>query len=173
MCEEGLFRNDLYYRLNIFPIEIPSLKKRGEDISLLAEVFLKRLNNLYQKDIHGIHLNVLNAFKKYSWPGNIREMEHLIERAYVVEKGHVLMPESFPIELLTLESSLTPIALNTSLSLSEVRRKALGDIEREYITDVLVKNKGKIYNAAQAAGITTRHLHNLMKKYGIDKKKFK
>jgi DNA-binding NtrC family response regulator len=99
MCEEGKFRKDLYYRLNVFPIEIPPLGERVEDIPRLVEVFLKKMNRFDQKEIHDIHPQVLEAFRNYSWPGNIRELENLMERAYILETSFVLTPESFPIEL--------------------------------------------------------------------------
>ena len=99
MYNEGLFRNDLYYRLSVFPIEVPPLRERKEDIPLLVEVFLRRLNKFNSKEIRDIHPAVMEAFREYSWPGNIRELENLIERAYILEKSSVLTPESFPSEL--------------------------------------------------------------------------
>lgn len=173
LCDEGLFRRDLYYRLNVFPIEIPPLRERREDIALLAETFLQRLNRLYPKEIRGIHIDVLSAFEKYSWPGNIREMEHLIERAYIVEKGSILSPGSFPIELFTHTGFVTPMPLNTSRTLAVARRKAVEDFERHYLKGILAEHNGRINKTARAAGISTRQLHKLMKKYAIDKNNFK
>ncbi len=105
MYNEGLFRNDLYYRLSVFPIEVPPLRERKEDIPLLVEVFLRRLNKFNSKEIHDVHPAVMEAFQEYSWPGNIRELENLIERAYILEKSSVLTPESFPSELFVCRES--------------------------------------------------------------------
>lgn len=101
MCEAGQFRKDLYYRLNVFPLEIPPLKERMEDIGYIVEVILKKLNKFDLKEIHDIHPHVIDAFGNYPWPGNIRELENLMERAYILEESPILTPDSFPDELFT------------------------------------------------------------------------
>jgi DNA-binding NtrC family response regulator len=173
MCSEGEFRKDLYYRLNVFPVEIPPLNKRIEDIPYFVEVFLKNLNKFNSKDIQKVHPLVLEAFTNYSWPGNIRELENLMERAYILETSHVLTPESFPTELFESQGSLSNLPVDSSLALKEVRRKGIEDIERLYLKGLLAQYKGIIKNSAEAAGITTRQLHKLMKKYGLRKEEFK
>ena len=87
MCDGGEFRKDLYYRLNVFPIEIPPLREREEDIPLFIEVFLNKLNKFSAKTIHSIHPQVLDALKKYHWPGNIRELENLVENDVLINPG--------------------------------------------------------------------------------------
>lgn len=173
MCDDGLLRRDLYYRLNVFSIELPPLRERLEDIPLLSEVFLQRLNNLYPKDIRGIHTEVLDAFQIYSWPGNIREMEHLVERAYVLENSSVLTPESFPLELFSSDLTVATFPLDTEMSLEQTRKKAVADIEKQYIQETLLKNNGRVNRSAEAAGISSRQFNKLMKKYGIDKADYK
>jgi DNA-binding NtrC family response regulator len=173
MCDAGQFRKDLYYRLNVFPIEIPALSKRVEDIPLFIENFLKKLNNFSLKKIHSTHPHVLEAFSRYSWPGNIRELENLIERAYILETSDVLTPESFPNEL--FESDSTPVFIPSSetLTLTQARQSGVEEIERNYLKGVLTRHKGKIGESAEAAGISTRQLNKLMNKYGIRKEEFK
>jgi transcriptional regulator with PAS, ATPase and Fis domain len=173
MCDEGLFRKDLYYRLNIFPIEIPSLRDRVSDIPLLVEGFLKKLNKLHQKKINDIHPQVMEAFEVYPWPGNIRELENLVERAYILETSSILTPESFPSELFTFDTPKAQIALDVSLPLAEARKKSIENIERHYLKELLALNKGRINMTAQCAGITTRQLHKLLSKYKIRKEEFK
>jgi DNA-binding NtrC family response regulator len=173
MCEEGKFRKDLYYRLNVFPIEIPPLTERAGDIPHLIEVFLKKMNRFNQKEIHSVHPQVLEAFRSYSFPGNIRELENLMERAYILETSFVLSPESFPSELFESEAPLASVSVDACLTLSEMRSKGVEDIERHYLKELLAQNRGKIKDSATAAGITTRQLHKLMKKYGIRKEEFK
>ena len=95
MSERGEFRKDLYYRLNVFPIEIPPLRERVEDIAQIVEAFLNKLKQRYEKNIHSVHPLVLQAFKNYPWPGNIRELENLMERACILETTKMLTPESF------------------------------------------------------------------------------
>jgi len=173
MCDDGQFRKDLYYRLNVFPVELPTLMERVEDVPYFVEEFLKRMNRLNTKEIHHIHPRVIEAFKVYSWPGNIREMENLMERAYILETSSVLTPESFPGELFESETLSATVSVDAGLSIAEVRRKGIEEIERNYLKEQLAQNRGKIQKTATAAGITTRQLHKLMKKYGIRKEDFK
>jgi DNA-binding NtrC family response regulator len=173
MCEDSQFRKDLYYRLNVFPIEVPPLRDRPEDIPHLVEVFLKRMNKFSSKEIHDIHPHVLEAFRRYSWPGNIRELENLMERAYILETSSLLTPESFPSELFESQAPSASIAFDAQLTLTEVRHKGIEDIERRYLKEVLAKNQGRIKESASVAGVTTRQLHKLMTRYGIRKEDFK
>lgn len=173
LCEEHKFRNDLYYRLNVFPIELPPLRHRKEDITGLAEVFIKQFNRFYAKDIVDIHPQVIEAFLRYSWPGNIRELENIIERACILERSSVLLPESFPAELFAADDTLTRFQMDTMLPLSEVRRRGIEEIERSYLKEMLDTHNGRINRSAEAAGVTTRQLHKLMKKYGLKKEEFK
>ena len=173
MCDEGQFRKDLYYRLNVFPIEVPSLKERIEDVPHLVEVFLEKMNRFNTKEIHDVDSQVIEAFMEYSWPGNIRELENLIERAYILESSLVLTPESFPGELFESEFSSASVPANPILSLVETRNREVENIERRYLKQLLSRNKGKIKDSAHNAGITTRQLHKLMKKYDFRKEVFK
>jgi DNA-binding NtrC family response regulator len=170
---EGSFRKDLYYRLNVFPIEIPPLQERLEDIPYLCEVLLKKLIPYHNKEIDGIHPMVLAAFKSYNWPGNIRELENLIERAAILETSRQLTPESFPAELFQEGANTQLLSTDSDRTLAETRRLAIEDIERRYLKDCLGRHHGKINAAAHAAGITTRQLNKLMNKYGIRKEDFK
>jgi len=173
MTDEALFRKDLYYRLNVFPIEISPLRERIEDVPLLTEFFLKKLNRELQKDIHGIHPQVINAFRQYSWPGNIRELENLMERAYILESSDQLTPASFPNELFEKDTRVTIFPVDDSLPLAEARRQAINNFERQYLKALMARNNGKMNKSAEEAGITTRQLHKLMVKYRLRKEVFK
>ncbi|UCG63448.1 MAG: sigma-54-dependent Fis family transcriptional regulator [Deltaproteobacteria bacterium] len=173
MCEQGQFRRDLYYRLNVFPIEVPPLTERIEDIPHLVEVFLKRMNRFGSKEINDVHPQVLEAFRNYPWPGNIRELENLMERAYILELTSMLTPESFPSELFESKVPHVSISVDTPLILAEVRHKAMEEIEKSYLNRLLTRKRGRIKDSAQEAGITTRQLHKLMKKYDIRKEHYK
>ena len=173
MCDDGKFRKDLYYRLNVFPIEIPSLTERIEDIPLFVETFLKKLNKFSAKNIHGIDPRVLDAFYKYLWPGNIRELENLVERAYILETSSGLTPASFPSELIGPESKPVFILSSEALTLAQARQIGIEEIERNSLREVLARNKGKISESAKAAGISSRQLNKLMNKYRIKKEEFK
>jgi DNA-binding NtrC family response regulator len=173
MCDEGSFRKDLYYRLNVFPIEIPPLRDRPDDIMPFIETFLNKLNQFSLKTIHGVHPQVIESLQKYNWPGNIRELENLVERAHILEASSVLTPESFPNELFEGETTSVFIPSSEHLTLAAARQRGTEEIERNYIKDVLARNKGKINESARDAGISSRQLNKLMNRYGIRKEEFK
>ena len=173
MCDKGQFRKDLYFRLNVFPVEIPPLRERKEDIPHIVEVIIGRLNKFHLKEMRDVHPDVMEAFLNYPWPGNIRELENLIERAYILESSSILTPAGLPLELFALEAPGARIGLDSSYTLAEVRRRALEEVEKRYLKELLANKKGKIRESAEVAGITTRQLHKLLTKYGIKKEDFK
>ena len=173
LSDDGVFRKDLYYRLNVFPIVIPPLAERRKDIPLLADIFLKRLNKFYLKNIHDIHPQVMEALMAYSWPGNVRELENIIERAYILETSSILTAESFPNEFFDLGVHGAHIPLDVSLTLADVRRRSIESIESKYLKELLSLNNGRIKNTASAAGISVRQLHKLMTRYHLRKEDFK
>lgn len=172
LSEKGEFRADLFFRLNVFPIDVPPLRERTKDIEGLARHFLKTLNQRYLKNILDIDQEVLKALENYTWPGNIRELENLIERAYILEMTQILSPESFPSDIFSFEASSSKKE-EALLSLAETRRIEVEKVESRYLKQLLASQKGKISKSAEVAGITTRQLHKLLSKYGIRKEEFK
>jgi len=136
-------------------------------------VILGRLNKVYLKQMRDVHPVVMEAFAEYTWPGNIRELENLLERGYILENSSLLTPESFPGEFFAPGDFSTIISPDSSLPLAEVRRKYIEDIESRYLKELLARNNGRIGESAEAAGITTRQLHKLLSRYGIKKEDFK
>lgn len=173
MMQEGTFRKDLFYRLNIFPIRIPPLRERLDDIELLTSAFLEKLNRLGEKCIHDIHPDVIESFKRYNWPGNIRELENIMERAFVIENTKMLMPSSFSEELLIDESSRAMNKIDAGLSLAEIRQNAIETSERKYLIELLSLHNGRIGRSSKSAGIGPRQFNNLLRKYKIRKEEFK
>jgi DNA-binding NtrC family response regulator len=173
MSEVGAFRKDLYYRLNVFPIELPALRERLEDLPFLMNMFLKNLNREYGKGINDIQPSVIAALRKYSWPGNIRELENLLERAYLLENGPSLSPASFPDELFEKDNPGAVFSIDDRAHLAEARRQAIEAFERRYLKELLNRNRGKVKKSAEEAGITPRQLNKLMVKYGIHKEEYK
>jgi DNA-binding NtrC family response regulator len=172
--EQGLFRNDLYYRLNVFPIEIPPLRKRREDIPQLTEIFLRQMNRFNHRGIHYVHPQVTEAFQRYPWPGNIRELENLVERACILETSSILTPASFPAELFIGAASALPApAGRTGLTLAEARALAVTEAEKNYLQDLLTRTGGRINRTAESAGVTVRQISKLMRKYNIRKETFR
>ena len=170
--KNGEFRKDLFYRLNIFPIAIPPLSERMEDLSYLANLFLKKLRIKYGKGIRNIHPSVLDGFKKYDWPGNIRELENIIERAYILEGSSQIMPRHFPVEIILGFDSETP-ENGPASSLAQARQQAINTFERSYLTALLEQAKGQINRAAFQAQITPRQLNRLLNRHGLNKNDFK
>ena len=173
LCDKGAFRTDLYYRLNVFPIDIPPLRERREDIPALAESFLERLSAYHNKTVHGFHPQVLEAFAHYDWPGNVRELENLIERAFILETSHLLTPAVFPPELFPASEAAACPPLDFSRPLAEVRQQAADSAERAYLEGVLALCPGRVGQAADQAGVTSRQLRNLMAKHGLHKEDFR
>eukprot|EP01022_Parablepharisma_sp_SALTPOND_P012820 TRINITY_DN1663_c0_g6_i1.p2 TRINITY_DN1663_c0_g6~~TRINITY_DN1663_c0_g6_i1.p2 ORF type:complete len:554 (+),score=114.63 TRINITY_DN1663_c0_g6_i1:2001-3662(+) len=176
MVREGRFREDLYYRLNVFPLEIPPLRQRTMDIPLLVENFLERLNGEYGKHLHGLSADALEALARYNWPGNVRELENIVERAFILAGSHMLTLEDFPAEFHPNHDSCpdqAQYAVTTDMNLSEAREQAKDAVEKQYLRAVLTLHAGRINKTAEHAGITPRQLHKLMTRHGLDKKNYK
>jgi DNA-binding NtrC family response regulator len=174
MADSGAFRRDLLYRLNVFPIEIPTLKDRLEDLPHLVDLFLTNLNAKYGKTIRGLYSGVKESLQAYLWPGNLRELENVLERAYILEAGDLLMPERFPQSIVT-SAKIDPVIIDNQaeLTLAKARQLAIDEFERLYLIKLLKRHKGKINSSAAEAGITPRQLSRLVSRHGLDKKKFK
>ena len=173
MCEEKRFRLDLYYRLNVFPMNLPALRDRIEDLPLLASSIIQKLNGLHGVQISGLDDMAAEMLKSYNWPGNIRELENLLERAFILESSNQLTSDSFPIEMLSYVGAADNNRPLSEGTLAEVRRQVVEKVEEEYIRAVLEANRGRIQTSAEVAGISSRQLHKLMSRYQIDKKDYK
>jgi two-component system, NtrC family, nitrogen regulation response regulator NtrX len=157
----GAFREDLYYRLNVVPLRVPSLRERAEDIPLLVRVIARRLcakNNLKEKQIDE---DVLWELKRYAWPGNVRELENVLERMLIMS-GERITVMNLPDEIFAAESDTA----NTGSALREFRDKT----EREYILTILRKHNGNVSQAAVELGVRRPYLHKRMSVLGIAKK---
>ncbi len=160
--KEGLFREDLYYRINVFPIYLPPLRERKDDIMLLADYFLEKYAAENNKHITRISTPAIDMLTRYHWPGNIRELENCIERAVLLCDGDVTRSEHLPPSLQMINRT-KPLAETT---MPEV----IANMEREIIIDALKKSGGQQRKAAKDLGITERILGYKIKKYGINHK---
>jgi transcriptional regulator with GAF, ATPase, and Fis domain len=176
LCEQGKFRWDLFYRLNVFPVEVPPLRQRVEDILPLAEQFIANFRRDAGKNITGIAPRAARALQEYAWPGNVRELENIIERACILEETDQIHSESLPLELLALRPETQPDSPTRSdnlMPLHAARAAAIEEFERRYLWALLQSCNGSIKKSADTAGITTRQLHKLMTRHRLDKKSFR
>jgi DNA-binding NtrC family response regulator len=151
--EQGIFRKDLYYRLNVFTIEIPPLRERPEDIPLLAEHFLREYARSMNKPVSTISPAAMEVLRGYSWPGNVRELENAVERAVVVCKGGEIQASDFP------------LTNDSNIGFSD--GKSLADMERYYIKNVLDQTDWNIAKTARILEIDRVTLYNKIKKYNL------
>jgi DNA-binding NtrC family response regulator len=168
----GRFREDLFYRLNIFPIRLPPLRQRREDIPLLAALFLERYGSRLQQPPAGFTPEALSALMRYGWPGNVRELENAIERALVVNDSARISLEALPEELARRGMSRS-ISTTTSLTYQEAVKLASDQASREYLTALLRETNGNVTVAAVRAGIERESLHRLLKRYGLRSEHFR
>jgi transcriptional regulator with PAS, ATPase and Fis domain len=155
MNAEGTFREDLYYRINVFSITIPPLRERREDISLLVDHFLKKFAHSMNRPVMKISPEAENILKNYEWPGNVRELQNAIERAVLVCKAGKIEGDDLP--------------LNINEESSNVKNRSLADIERQHIKRTLEETGWNIYRAARLLAIDRVTLYNRIKKYGFQR----
>jgi Nif-specific regulatory protein len=160
LISKGKFRGDLYYRLNVVPILMPSLRERKEDIPLLIEHFLKHFNKENNKNV-SVSPDALRVFIEYNWPGNVRELENTIERLVVMSIGTTINPSDLPINLKlpTTNKFIQKESLTTGIE----------EIEKSIVLDALGKTGWVQAKAARMIGITPRQIGYKIKKYGINK----
>lgn len=176
--QKNLFREDLYFRLNVIPIFVPPLRQRKEDILLLANHFLREFSSNYGRRLASLSSEALEVFLTYSWPGNVRELRNLTERVVILSTD---AESSQPITAATLlahlnEECLIPITDDTALSSIAVPpssssrnlRDARQEFERDFILKTLKENEWNISRAATELGIERSHLHKKIKSYGIE-----
>jgi len=163
--EEGTFRGDLYYRLNVFPIYLPPLRERKTDITLLADHFLEKYAKENRKEIHRFSTPAIDMLTSYHWPGNVRELENCIERSVLLCEEGVVHSYHLPPTLQTgTESNTLP-----KLSLED----AVSNLEREMIIDALKNTRGNITEASELLATTVRKFSYKAKRYGVDYRKYR
>jgi two-component system NtrC family response regulator len=170
LVKEKKFREDLFYRLNVIEINLPSLRERKEDIPLLTDLFIKKFNQREGKKIKTLSKDALNALMKYDFPGNIRELENIIERALVLARGDVLSTDDLPVFVLSPEcSDANFFGMDSSLSLPE----QLTAVEKDILKKTLKKHNYHQSNAARELGISEARLRYKIRALGIPKRKEK
>jgi transcriptional regulator with PAS, ATPase and Fis domain len=160
MVREGRFRDDLYYRLNVFPVVLPPLRERLEDLPALADFFLKKYGQKNQRRVTSLAPEALQALQQYHWPGNIRELENVIERGVIVCQGEVLGQGDLP---QALQQWGWPGG-------DEATEPGLPELERQLIRRTLERVAGQRQQAAEILGISLDELNLKIRSYGLDER---
>ncbi len=161
------FREDLFYRLNVFPIHIPPLNSRKQDIPLLSRFFLNKYRGEYNKGIDGMHPKGIGKLMEYHWPGNVRELQNVIERAVLMCEQRMINPEDIEFDVATAGRSVA------AKDEEQTEILTLDELERSYIVRMLQKTRGVQKDAAALLGVSARALHYKIRKHGIDVEKCK
>jgi two-component system response regulator HydG len=171
MVREGGFREDLYYRVNVIGIALPPLRERADDIPLLAYHFLQLYGSRMKKKINKISVDALQALQNYSWIGNVRELENVIERAVVLAGGDSITSQDLPAKVLSesfyLGSDEAGLDI-TKFSYKDAKNRALTSFNKAYLSSLLKEAKGNISFASERAGMDRSNFKKLVKKYAID-----
>ncbi|MFQ5706637.1 MAG: sigma 54-interacting transcriptional regulator [bacterium] len=163
LIKEGRFREDLYYRLNVIGIDMPPLRERKSDIAVLAQHFIHSFGQKYNKKNLCLSEKAKTQLFLYDFPGNVRELENIIQRAVILAKGEQIETDHLPADLSVSEEG-------EELSFKSAKQRVVQRFEREYIIDRLMKSRGNISQAARASEMAVKNFFDKMKKYGIDPK---
>jgi len=173
--EEGRFREDLFYRLNVVPIHLPPLRDRPGDIPLLVEHMFERFNGRLKKNVKTLAPEAEAAFRAYSWPGNVREMENVLERLVLFCEGEEIGADLLPEELKSGGSGAAGLSaaprldrdLTGRVSMKELVRETTAQLEKELIIQALEQTHGNVTRAAQLLMISRKSLQNKMKEFNL------
>ena len=170
---DGRFREDLFYRLNVFPIHLPPLRERPEDIPLLTRHFLEDAASDYQIDPPTISPEAMESIVSYTWPGNVRQLRALCERWVIIAGGREVTLDMLPPDMGSRHGGADPdaatmLAIDESIPMKAAVERATNQLERTYLHRLLKGHQGHLRRTAEAAGITRRTLYTKMKTYGLD-----
>ncbi|MGR9072428.1 MAG: sigma 54-interacting transcriptional regulator [Gammaproteobacteria bacterium] len=175
LVEQSEFREDLLFRMNVITLNLPPLCKRASDIEPLAEHFMQRYRNIYRQNDKRLHPNTLEWMKKYPWPGNIRQLENFIHRAFLLDEGvyiHRDGPENSPLP----NEPVLPVLqhyIDYEMPFCQAKKNVIDQFERTYLTELLAKTNGNVTSAAKLAGKERRAFGKLLLKHGIDKNRYR
>jgi two-component system nitrogen regulation response regulator GlnG len=178
---QGKFRSDLYYRLGVFTIRLPPLRERGDDLMLLIQHYLRRFNGELGKNVQGVAPETLVMLQRYSWPGNLRELQSVIKQALLQATGPVLMPDFLPADLRqkcgeALAAQASPdewpglrafVTDRLAAGTDNLYKETLRRVERQLFTQVLEQTKGSQLQAARILGISRANLYGKLRALGI------
>ena len=169
----GAFRQDLLFRLNVLPVDLPPLRARGHDVICLAEIFLQRFARQYRRPPKFLHGEAVQRLLGYSWPGNVRELENLIHREFLMGDGPAIHVRCLtPCAREAATAPEPPAGALTKASFQDAKARAIAQFERAYITELLERTGGNISQAARISGKERSRLGKMLKKYGLARTAF-
>jgi DNA-binding NtrC family response regulator len=169
LVARGSFRQDLYYRINVFPMHLPALRERPEDIALLVHHFIAKYRARLGKPIDGIAPGALRRFSAYDFPGNVRELENKVHQAMVVAEGPLITEADVALPA----GRSTGTRLDIARPFRELKQEAIDAFEKAYLTELLREHRGNLARAARAAGMDRKNLWTLVVRHGLDREQFK
>lgn len=169
MVSEGSFREDFYYRIFVYPIAMPPLRERKEDILPIAYHFLEQFNSGLGKNIKGFDSNAVTKLTQYDWPGNVRQLRNAIERAIILCDKELISLKELPFtdEVEQLIERVPSTNEELKRIKKEIRQKAVGEVEKNFVINALALNNWNVTQAAKKVGLQRTNFQNLMKKHGI------
>jgi transcriptional regulator with PAS, ATPase and Fis domain len=172
LVESGRFREDLYYRLKVMPVEIPPLRERGHDVLFLAQLFVQDFNTLLKKRIRGFSEQAQKILLPYAWPGNVRELKNVTERAMILCPGDEILPEHLPADLQRLAGKHVRVIPEPAVTQRPHRRASdqfisLSEFEKDYIREALEATGGNRTQTAKLLGISRSTLLDKIKRYRL------
>jgi two-component system response regulator AtoC len=171
---EGRFREDLYYRLNVFAVTLPPLRERAEDVPLLAAHLLEKHARALRRTLQGFAPEALRRLASHPWPGNVRQLENVVERAVAVAGGELVEPGDLPPDLPGgAPASPGPGAALASLPYKDAVAGARDRVTREYLVALMTEFEGNVTRAAERAGVERESLHRLLRRHGLRSEDFK
>lgn len=171
--KRGEFREDLYYRLNVFELQLPPLRERQDDIESLAYHFVDKYNKKFGRQFRYIEPAVMDALLRYRFPGNVRELENMIARAIALERGEILRAESFSPKIFTPQAAENLDIPIVAEDFAGAKQAVIEAFEKKFLTQRLTETHGNVTEAAHLSGLERQSFQRLMKKYGIASEDFK
>jgi two-component system response regulator HydG len=157
LVQQGLFRHDLYYRINVIRLSIPTLAERPEDFPYLVQLIIQRLNKKYNKAVESVSREVMQKIRAYPWPGNVRELENILERSLLFTNGK---------EMTELDLEL-PDKTKSVEQWKDIKEQTITRVEQAFLENALKQHYGDIKKIAENMGMTTRAVYGKLKKYGL------
>jgi transcriptional regulator with GAF, ATPase, and Fis domain len=170
---DGDFREDLFFRLNVLPIELPPLRERRGDIAMLVQHFVAKYAERFHKSVRGVDAGALDVLIAHGWPGNIRELENTLQRAVLLAQGEVIGRAALPRELLPAVPELPVASATPARAFADARAEAIAAFERGYLDHLLSTHQGNLARAAKHAGLDRSNLRRLLRRHEMDPSRYR